>query len=102
MLGRHGLRARHNGQCKTDGHRDYVDEGYMKVIARITLREMTEDERPDEVGPTVVTANFDAMKAGAFARSGFFCAEFRKALSRDSGLAVVALLRCGRPWLPGG
>jgi hypothetical protein len=36
----------------------------MKVIARITLREMTEDERPDEVGPTVVTANFDAMKAG--------------------------------------
>ena len=24
----------------------------MKVIARITLREMTEDERPDEVGPT--------------------------------------------------
>jgi len=74
----------------------------MKVIARITLREMTEDERPDEVGPTGVTANFDAMKAGAFARSGFFCAEFRKALSRDSSLDVVALLRCGRPWLPGG
>jgi len=63
----------------------------MKVIASITLREMTEDERPDEVGPTGVTA----MKAGAFARSGFFCAEFRKALSRDSGLAVVALLRTG-------
>jgi len=67
----------------------------MKVIASITLREMTEDERPDEVGPTGVTANFDAMKAGAFARSGFLCAEFRKALSRDSGLAVVALLRTG-------
>ena len=44
----------------------------MKVIARITLREMTEDERPDEVGSTGVTANFDAMKAGAFARSGFY------------------------------
>jgi hypothetical protein len=74
----------------------------MKVIARITLREMTEDERPDEVGPTGVTANLDAMKAGAFACSGFFCAESRKALSRDSSLAVVELLRCGRPWPPGG
>ena len=35
----------------------------MKVIASITLREMTEDERPDEVGPTVVTANFDGPAA---------------------------------------
>lgn len=44
----------------------------MKVIARTTLREMTEDERPDEVGPTGVTANLDAMKAGAFAHAGFY------------------------------
>jgi hypothetical protein len=30
--------------------------GHMSVIARITLREMSEDERPDDLGRTAGTA----------------------------------------------
>jgi hypothetical protein len=35
----------YNGELKTDDRRDYVDEGHMKVIARIILREMAREER---------------------------------------------------------
>jgi hypothetical protein len=44
-----GFWLEYNGHWKTDRLPNYVDEGHVKVTARIILHEMAEAERPDEV-----------------------------------------------------